>query len=69
MEEFNKETKNNKKMDKYKNLLTEAIDNVLGKVEDEQTMDLFNFGGFENLVSSSSSNNDEFDIISYLIIN
>ena len=69
VEEFNKETKNNKKMDKYKNLLTEAIDNVLGKVEDEQTMDLFNFGGFENLVSSSSSNNDEFDIISYLIIN
>ena len=68
VEEFNKETKNNKKMDKYKNLLTEAIDNVLGKVEDEQTMDLFNFGGFENLVSSSSSNNDEFDIISYLII-
>lgn len=68
VEEFNKETKNNKKMDKYKNLLTEAIDDVLGKVEDEQTMDLFNFGGFENLVSSSSSNNDEFDIISYLII-
>lgn len=68
VEEFNKETKNNKKMDKYKNLLTEAIDDILGKVEDEQTMDLFNFGGFENLVSSSSSNNDEFDIISYLIV-
>ncbi|MGO1044021.1 helicase-related protein [Clostridioides difficile] len=68
VEEFNKETKNNKKMDKYKELLTKATDDILGKVEEQQTISIFSFGGLSNLVQGSSANSDDFEIISYLII-
>lgn len=66
--EFNKETKNNKKMDKYKELLTKATDEILGKIEEQQTISIFTLGGLENLLGLESESNEEFEIISYLII-
>ena len=68
IEDFNKETKYNKKMDKYKELLTNATDDILGKVEEQQTISIFSFGGLSNLISGNSVDSDDFDIISYLII-
>ncbi|MEW9078238.1 helicase-related protein [Terrisporobacter glycolicus] len=68
IEDFNKETKNNKKMDKYINLLTKATDDILGKVEEQKTISIFSFGGLSNLVSGSNINSDDFEVISYLII-
>lgn len=68
IEDFNKETKYNKKMDKYKELLTNATDDILGKVEEQQTISIFSFGGLSNLANDNSSDSDDFEIISYLII-
>ena len=68
IEEFNKETKNNKKMDKYKELLTIATNDILGKVEEQQTISIFSFGGLSNLVSGSYIDSEDFELISYLII-
>ncbi len=68
VEVFNKETKNNKKMDKYKDLLTKATDDILGKVEEQQTISIFSFGGLSNLIKGSNNDSDDFEIISYLII-
>ena len=55
-------------MDKYKELLTNATDDILGKVEEQQTISIFSFGGLSNLVNDNSSDNEDFEIISYLII-
>lgn len=68
IEDFNRETKNNKKMDKYKDLLTKATDDILGKVEEQQTISIFSFGGLSNLISGSDTNSDDFEVISYLVI-
>lgn len=67
VDNFNKETQNNKKMDKYKDLLIKATDDILGKVEEQQTISIFDFGGFSNLVSKKNDN-DEFEVICYLVI-
>ena len=55
-------------MDKYKELLTNATYDILGKVEEQQMISIFSFGGLSNLVNSNSSDSDDFEIISYLII-
>ena len=55
-------------MDKYKELLTNATYDILGKVEEQQTISIFSFGGLSNLVNDKSSDSDDFEIISYLII-
>ncbi len=55
-------------MDKYKELLTNATDDILGKVEEQQTISIFSFGGLSNLVGGNSDGSDDFEIISYLVI-
>ena len=66
--EFNKETKNNKKMDRYKELLTNATDEILGKIEEQQTLSIFSFGGLSSLVDEGNKGSEDFEIISYLVI-
>lgn len=68
IEDFNRETKNNKNMDKYKDLLTKVTDDIVGKVEEQQTISIFSFGGLSNLISGSDTNSDDFEVISYLVI-
>ena len=67
VEEFNKETKNQKKMDKYENLLKDVTDDILGKIEEEDTLSIFSLGDLNGMFSNSSQEN-EFEIISYLVI-
>lgn len=67
VEEFNKETKNQKKMDKYENLLKDVTDDILGKIEEEDTLSIFSLGDLNDMFSNSSQEN-EFEIISYLVI-
>ena len=67
VEEFNKETKNQKKMDKYENLLKDVTDDILGKIEEEDTLSIFSLGDLNSMFSNSSQEN-EFEIISYLVI-
>lgn len=55
-------------MDKYKDLLTKATDDILGEVEEQQTISIFSFGGLSNLISGNSVDSDDFEVISYLVI-
>ncbi len=67
VKEFNKETRNQKKMDKYEELLGEVTEDILGKIEEQDTLSIFSLGDLNSMLSDSNSNN-EFEIISYLVI-
>ena len=67
MEEFNKETKNQKKMDKYKDLLTDVTDDILGKIEEQDTLNIFSLGDLSGMLDNNT-NQEEFEIVSYLVI-
>ena len=63
---FKKETNNYKNMDKYRNLLEKAIENILGEKEEDGIMSLFRPGGTS--IGMDSKDIDSFEMISYLIL-
>lgn len=65
--EFDKETKNSKKMDSFTKLLNKSIKEVIG-VQEEIGLDSLATPGGTNLFKNSSGNNDSLELISYLII-
>ena len=67
VEEFNEETKNQKKMDKYKDLLTDVTDDILGKIEEQDTLNIFSLGDLSGMLNDNT-NQQEFEIVSYLVI-
>ena len=67
VEEFNEETKNQKKMDKYKDLLTDVTDDILGKIEEQDTLNIFSLGDLSGMLNNNT-NQEEFEIVSYLVI-
>ena len=67
VEEFNEETKNQKKMDKYKELLTDVTDDILGKIEEQDTLNIFSLGDLSGMLDNNT-NQEEFEIVSYLVI-
>lgn len=67
VEEFNKETKNQKKMDKYKDLLTDVTNDILGKIEEQDTLNIFSLGDLSGMLNDNT-NQQEFEIVSYLVI-
>lgn len=67
VEEFNEETKNQKKMDKYKDLLTDVTDDILGKIEEQDTLNIFSLGDLSGMLNDNK-NQEEFEIVSYLVI-
>lgn len=67
VEEFNEETKNQKKMDKYKDLLTDVTDDILGKIEEQDTLNIFSLGDLSGMLNNNA-NQEEFEIVSYLVI-
>ena len=67
MEEFNEETKNQKKMDKYKDLLTDVTNDILGKIEEQDTLNIFSLGDLSGMLNDNT-NQQEFEIVSYLVI-
>ena len=67
VEEFNEETKNQKKMDKYKDLLTDVTDDILGKIEEQDTLNIFSLGDLSGMLDNNT-NQEEFEIVSYLVI-
>lgn len=68
VEEFNKETKNQKNMDKYKDLLTDVTNDILGKIEEQDTLNIFSLGDLNGMLNNNANNQQEFKIISYLVI-
>jgi SNF2 family DNA or RNA helicase len=67
VEEFNKETKDGTKMEKYSDLLKIAIDGILGKKEDVGKKSVFTKGG-TTPVRGKMSGIDEFELITFLIL-
>lgn len=65
--EFNKETKNGIKMDKYSELLRLAIENTQGKEEEIGIKSIFSKGGI-TLTKKQSTGLEEYEIITFLIL-
>lgn len=65
--EFNEETAYQKSMDKYEEMLISATDDILGKIEEEGTLSIFSLGDLSNIFEKKNNNND-FEIVSYLVI-
>lgn len=65
---FNKETKFNKKMDDYQELLKIATDEIVGKSNEEEVNSIFSFSGLNLFNTSQKKNKESFEVITYLII-
>lgn len=65
---FNKETKFNKKMDNYQELLKIATDEIIGKSNEEEVNSIFSFSGLNLFNTSQTQNKESFEVITYLII-
>jgi hypothetical protein len=65
--EFNKETKQNKKMDTYATLLKTAMQEVIG-IQDEAGLDSLATAGGTTLFKEELSKEDNLELISFLII-
>ncbi|MDA1839637.1 helicase-related protein [Bacillus cereus group sp. BY17LC] len=66
--QFNLETRNAKKMTKYKELLEAVVEDIVGKNEQQATLDIFSMGSLDSLLTSSNSGVKDYEIISCLII-
>lgn len=65
---FNEETKEGKNMSKYSELLEDGINSIIGKKEEKGVASLFSKGG-TTLQKSLFSGLEDFELISFLIIN
>lgn len=66
LEQFKINTNNAKDMSKYSTLVTKAIRNITGNVEEDNMMSIFDFDGFND--SFSDVNEEDYELISFLII-
>jgi len=64
---FNKETKDGKKMDKYSNLLSEAIQSILNVKDEGDINSLFSTGGTTALINDIKGLED-FELITFMVI-
>ncbi len=65
--EFNKETKDGRKMDKYSELLTDAIASII-EVKEENDIDSFLGGKQVSFLSNEIKGLDDFELICFLIL-
>lgn len=65
---FNRETSKGRKMEHYRELLEKAVDEIVGKIEQQTTLNIFSLGSLDSLVTSTNTNLQDFEIISYLVI-
>lgn len=68
IEEFNNETKQCKKMDKYRELLKSASDEIMGKIEQDTALSIFKLGNLNELLDEKSINLEDFELVTYLLI-
>ena len=65
--EFNSETKNGTRMAKYSDLLEAAIQNLIGKKQEQGVASLFRRGG-TTLDASEYTGSEDFELVSFLIL-
>lgn len=66
IKEFLSKTKNAEDMSKYSELINLAINSIKGEEEENAMMCVFDFGGFTDNFSDTSS--DDFELISFLVV-
>jgi superfamily II DNA/RNA helicase len=66
LQHFKETTDNAKDMSKYSSLVTKAIRDITGKVEEENMMNIFEFDGFNE--EFSDVNEEDYELISFLIV-
>lgn len=66
LEKFKEQTNDAKDMTKYSNLITKAIRDITGTVEEDNMMNIFDFDGFNDNLSDVSE--EDYELISFLII-
>jgi hypothetical protein len=64
---FNKETEDGRKMEKYSELLSDAISSII-ELKDESDMDSFLSGRQMSFLSETVNGLDDFELISFLVI-
>ncbi|QAV26549.1 helicase [Neobacillus thermocopriae] len=65
---FYEETKNGKEMGVYKQLLEQAVEEIVGKMDQHATLNIFSLGNLDQLMTTANTNLQDFEIVSYLII-
>lgn len=65
---FYEETKHGKDMGRYKTLLEKAVEDIVGKIDQQLTLNIFSLGNLDSLVTNANTSLQDFEIISYLII-
>ncbi|MEK5324558.1 helicase-related protein [Aeribacillus sp. FSL M8-0254] len=65
---FYEKTKNGKDMGQYKILLEKAVEEIVGKIDQQLTLNIFSLGNLDSLVTNANTSLQDFEIISYLII-
>jgi len=65
---FYEETNDGKYMDDFKDLLEKAADEIVGKIDQQATLNIFSLGNLDSLVTSTNTSLQDFEIISYLIV-
>ncbi|MEH7114374.1 helicase-related protein [Neobacillus niacini] len=65
---FYRETRDGRNMTKYQNFLEAAIEDIIGKNEQQATLDIFSVGSLTSLLTSSNSDVRDYEVISCLII-
>lgn len=65
---FYNETNNGKEMEYYRELLEASVKDIVDQIEEQTTLNIFSLGGLDNVVSTSHTSLDDFEIVSYLIV-
>lgn len=65
---FYEETKDGKDMEFYKELLEKAVDEIIGKIEEQTALNIFSLGNLDSILTSTNTNLQDFEVITYLIV-
>ncbi|MFC0297481.1 hypothetical protein [Geobacillus jurassicus] len=67
-EAFYQETKNGKDMKTYKALFEKAVEEIVGKMDQQLMLNIFSLGNLDALATNANTSLQDFEIVSYLII-
>ncbi|WMJ21228.1 helicase-related protein [Geobacillus kaustophilus] len=65
---FYQETENGKDMGQYKALLEKAVEEIVGKMDQQLMLNIFSLGNLDAFVTNANTSLQDFEIVSYLII-
>lgn len=63
-----KETSNGKNMEDYKDFLEASLTDIVGQIEHQTTLNIFSLGGLDNVISTSNTSLNDFEVVSFLIV-